>query len=105
MDIKAIIVLLVLGALLGAMLGFANKFLQVKEDERISVVTEMLPGANCGGCGFPGCSGFAGALVDGSVNKVSNCVVSVRNEKMRADIAKYLNETPGPDGSVLKVNP
>ena len=56
MDISAILVLLVLGAALGAMLGFANKFLHVEEDVRIGTVTEMLPGANCGGCGYPGCS-------------------------------------------------
>lgn len=105
MEISAVLVLLAVGGALGAMLGFANKFLHVEEDERIGKVTEMLPGANCGGCGYPGCSGFAAALVDGTVTKVSGCVVSIRNEEMRAGIAKYLNETPGPDGSTLKVNP
>ncbi|MFA7565789.1 MAG: RnfABCDGE type electron transport complex subunit B [Alkalispirochaeta sp.] len=41
----------------------ARKF-SVEEDPRVSEVTEMLPGINCGACGFPGCSGMASALVD-----------------------------------------
>jgi Na+-translocating ferredoxin:NAD+ oxidoreductase RNF subunit RnfB len=40
----------------------ARKF-KVDEDPRIDEVTELLPGANCGGCGYPGCRGLAEALV------------------------------------------
>ncbi|HNZ53137.1 MAG TPA: RnfABCDGE type electron transport complex subunit B, partial [bacterium] len=40
----------------------AKKF-KVEEDPRIDVIAELLPGANCGGCGYPGCRGFAEALV------------------------------------------
>lgn len=40
----------------------AQKF-KVVEDPRIDEVTDLLPGANCGGCGFPGCRGFAEAIV------------------------------------------
>lgn len=43
----------------------AQKF-AVHEDPRITEVTEMLPGINCGACGFPGCSGMASALVEGA---------------------------------------
>lgn len=43
----------------------AKKF-KVEEDPRIDEVTELLPGANCGGCGYPGCRGFAEALVKAS---------------------------------------
>ena len=42
--------------------GTAKKF-AVKEDPRIGQVQEALPGANCGGCGFPGCGGMAAACV------------------------------------------
>lgn len=41
----------------------AKKF-HVEEDPRVNEVTEMLPGINCGACGFPGCSGMANALVE-----------------------------------------
>ncbi len=38
----------------------------VEEDPRLSEVAEMLPGINCGACGFPGCPGMAQALVEGA---------------------------------------
>ena len=101
MNIFAVLTLLALGAALGAMLGIANKFLYVEDDPRVVTVTGMLPGANCGGCGFPGCGGFASALVEGGANKVSACAVS--NAETRTKIATYLNETPGPDGTCVKV--
>ena len=43
-----------------------SKKFAVKEDPRLALVSEVLPGANCGGCGFPGCSGMADALVKGA---------------------------------------
>ncbi len=101
MNISAILALVVIGAVLGCILGIANKYLVVEEDNRIGEVTDMLPGANCGGCGYPGCSGFASALVEGEANKVSSCVVS--NQETREKIVKYLNETPGPDGKTAQV--
>ena len=101
MEISAVVALVAIGAALGALLGIANIYLTVEEDNRVVQVTEMLPGANCGGCGFPGCSGFANALVDGSATKVSGCAVC--NPQVREEIAKYLNETPGPDGTCVKV--
>lgn len=101
MDISAVLVLLAVGAILGGILGVANMYLVVEEDNRITEVTQMLPGANCGGCGYPGCAGFANALVDGEVTKVSACVVS--NQETREKVSQYLNETPGPDGTAVKV--
>ena len=64
-----LIAVLVLGitALVAALvLYFVSKRFAVDEDPRIGEVTELLPGANCGGCGFPGCSGLACALVKGA---------------------------------------
>ena len=101
MNISAILALVVVGAVLGLLLGIANKYLVVEEDNRIGEVTEMLPGANCGGCGYPGCAGFASALVEGEATKVSAFVVS--NQETREKIVNYLTETPGPDGQTVKV--
>ena len=51
--------------LLAGMLIMANRKLYVYEDPRIEVVEEMLPHANCGACGYPGCRPFAESLVSG----------------------------------------
>lgn len=64
-----LISVLVLGAIgvIAAIVLFAcSKKFAVFEDPRIGQVSELLPGANCGGCGFPGCSGMADALVKGA---------------------------------------
>ena len=50
------------------------KFCKVEEDPRIGQVLECLPGANCGGCGFPGCGGCASAIVAGTA-PVNACPV------------------------------
>ncbi|MFR7592079.1 MAG: RnfABCDGE type electron transport complex subunit B [Longibaculum sp.] len=102
MNISAVLALVAIGAVLGCVLGIANMYLVVEEDNRVTEVTTMLPGANCGGCGYPGCSGFANALVEGEATKVSGCAVS--NPETREKIAKYLNETPGPNGETVKVS-
>ena len=41
---------------LGAVLGVANRFLQVEGNPLVDEVLEIMPGSNCGQCGFPGCS-------------------------------------------------
>ncbi len=46
----------------------AKKF-AVEEDPRIGQISAILPQANCGGCGFPGCPGFAAALVKAATEK------------------------------------
>lgn len=53
-------------------LGFAAKKFAVEVDPRELAVMDALPGANCGGCGFPGCSGFAKAVVEG-VAPINGC--------------------------------
>ena len=99
--LKAAAVVLVISALMGLLLAIADKYLYVQVDERIERVAEMLPNANCGGCGFPGCAGFAEALVEGKAKKVSQCRPS--KPEAREKIKGYLADTPGPDGSVVNV--
>lgn len=55
-----------------ALLAGASKFFKVEQDPRIDDLIAILPGANCGGCGFPGCGGFAAALVEGKAD-ISAC--------------------------------
>lgn len=99
--IQAVLALAVIGGILGTVLGVADMYLKVENDPRVDQVMEMLPNANCGGCGFPGCSGFASALVEGEATRVSTCVVCSAEKKEA--IAEYLNSTPGPDGKTVKV--
>ncbi len=55
-----------IGAAAGALLAVASKLLYVKTDETVEQITGVLPGANCGGCGFSGCEGYAKAVAEGS---------------------------------------
>lgn len=59
----AVIVLGCIGLVASIVLYVLSKKFAVKEDPRIPQVLEALPGANCGGCGFPGCGGMAAACV------------------------------------------
>lgn len=67
MDFQVILIavaaLAILGFVLALLLFVVSKRFAVKEDSRIGQVLEVLPGANCGGCGFPGCGGMAAACV------------------------------------------
>ena len=67
MDFQVILIavaaLAILGFVLALLLFVVSKRFAVKEDPRIGQVLEVLPGANCGGCGFPGCGGMAAACV------------------------------------------
>ena len=58
--------------ILGVTLAFAAKKFYVKMDPRVEKITKILPGANCGACGYPGCSGYADAVAAGEA-PVSNC--------------------------------
>ncbi len=99
--LEAILMMLLVGGILGGILGLASIVLYVKEDERIVTTTEMLPGYNCGACGFPGCSGLAEALVSGEETNVSACKPSKPDQ--RQAIAEYLNNAESPNGVALAV--
>lgn len=66
MILIAVISLGAIGAIGAVVLYAASKKFEVYEDPRIAQVQDILPGANCGGCGYPGCGGFAGACVKAS---------------------------------------
>lgn len=63
--IIAIAVVGFIGALAGVGLSIASVKLAVPRDEKAEEIEELLPGANCGACGFSGCSGYAAALAKG----------------------------------------
>lgn len=63
-----------MGLVFGASLAYASQKFAVETDPRTLGILEVLPGANCGGCGYPGCAGFAGAVVAGKA-PVNGCPV------------------------------
>lgn len=65
------------GLLLGLFIGIAAKIFKVKNDPRAELVLELLPGANCGGCGKAGCADFAKAVASGELPP-GKCPVSSR---------------------------
>lgn len=99
--LTAIIVSVAIAIVLGLLLAVASKFLFVKEDPRKEYLSSNLPGANCGACGYPGCGGLSDAIIEGTVTKVRVCKV-LKVDKAK-EIVEYLNATPGPDGTTLKV--
>ncbi len=62
--VMAAIVLFGLTLVFATLLGVAKEKLRVDEDPRIAEITEALPAANCGGCGYAGCADFAKAVVE-----------------------------------------
>ena len=61
-----------LGLTFGLILALASKVFYVETDPRLDQLNECLPGANCGGCGYPGCSGYAEAVLNGEA-KIGLC--------------------------------
>ncbi len=70
-----ILALCTIGVTAAIILYFVAQKFKVEEDPRIDEVEEVLPAANCGGCGFPGCRGFAEALVKADDISTMNCPV------------------------------
>jgi len=87
-----------LAVLLAGLLALANKKLYVQEDPRFDIVEGMLPGTNCGACGYPGCRGFAEALV---ANKILPGKCTVSTEEARLDIAGFLGVDVGAEEKVV----
>ena len=72
--ISSAVVLFGLTLVFATLLGIAKEKLKVEEDPRIPEVIDVLPAANCGGCGFAGCADFAKAVVEERA-EVSGCPV------------------------------
>jgi RnfABCDGE-type electron transport complex B subunit len=81
-----------IGVILAIVLAIADKKLYVWEDPRIDEVESMLPLANCGACGCPGCRAFAEKAVKGEIAP-AKCTVS--SPDGIAKIARYLNVDAG----------
>jgi Na+-translocating ferredoxin:NAD+ oxidoreductase RNF subunit RnfB len=92
MSLTAILILGGVGLTFGVLIALANRSLWVWEDPRIDVVAQMLPNANCGACGLPGCRAFAEQAVEG---RIAPAQCTVANEDARQAIAGYLGVEAG----------
>lgn len=81
-----------LGLLFGLLLAYAAQKFHVETDSRVDEIHAKLPGANCGGCGFAGCRGFAEALVAGK-SEATAC--SSLSDETRAEIGAILGVEVG----------
>ena len=86
-----------LGLVFGLGLAYASKKFEVKTDERVAKIREILPGANCGACGQTGCDGFAECVVAGKCDvtgcpvggaALSNSIAEILGVKAEATVAK-----------------
>lgn len=92
--ILPILIFLGFGALSGILLLIASKVLAVKTDETEAKITEALPGANCGGCGYSGCAGYAAAVAhDGAPTNLC--------KPGGADVMKKINAIMGTEGGAF----
>ena len=103
--IWTIVVLAVLGLVLALVLFFIAKKFRVEEDPRIDEVEKVMPGANCGGCGFAGCRAFADNAVKASGLDGIFCPVG-GNDVMKkvAAILGYEVAEKAPQVAVVRCN-
>ena len=92
MILAAVAILGGVGLVFAIFIALADRKLKVWEDPRIDAVASMLPNANCGACGVPGCRAFAEKLVAGEM-KPAGC--NVANADTRDAIAAYLGVDAG----------
>lgn len=88
--IYTIAILVGLGLVAAVVLYFVAQKFKVYEDPRIDETEARLPGANCGGCGFPGCRGMAEALVKN--DDISALYCPVGGVATMKNIAEYLGK-------------
>ncbi len=97
--------LAITGCVAAVILYFVSQKFKVYEDPRVGEVEAALPGANCGGCGFPGCHGMADALV--KADDISSMLCPVGGAPTMAKIAGILGKevvSAAPKVAVVRCN-
>ena len=103
--VYTILTLSFLGLISALVLFYIARKFHVEEDPRIEMVVDILPGANCGGCGFAGCRNFAESLV--KADDFSNLFCPVGGNSIMADASKILGKevvTKDPMVAVIRCN-
>ena len=89
--------------LAAVLLYVVSLFFKVEEDPRIDLVTAVLPGANCGGCGFAGCRNFAEACV--KANGIEGLACPVGGEPTMEEVKKILTPASDEQSAVSEAGP
>lgn len=101
----AVLSLGAIGAIGAVILYFVARKFKVYEDPRIAEVEEVLPAANCGGCGYPGCKGFADACV--KAESLDGMLCPVGGSAVMSQVAALLGKevkTAAPMIAVVRCN-
>ena len=100
-----IIVLFALGVVLAVLLFLLSSKFKVEEDPRIDEVEKVMPGANCGGCGFAGCRAFAQSCVESGNLENNFCPVGGNDtmKKVAAVLGLEVQEK-APQVAVVRCN-
>lgn len=91
--LTAVLIVGIIGLVCGIALAIASIVLAVPVDEKAEAITEMLPGANCGACGYSGCAGYAAALSSGETTDTALC--NPGGNEVSQQIAEYLGLSAG----------
>ncbi|MEG0815605.1 MAG: Fe-S cluster domain-containing protein [Mucinivorans sp.] len=103
--IYTLIVLCTIGVVSAVVLYFVSQKFKVVEDPRIDTTEALLPGANCGGCGFPGCRGLAAAAV--KADDLSSIYCPVGGVDTMKAVAEHLGKAAPerePEVAVVRCN-
>ena len=103
--IWTVAILTVLGLVLALILSWVARKFKVEEDPRIDEVEKVMPGANCGGCGFAGCRAFADAAVKSTT--LDNQYCPVGGDEVMQQVASILGFTvakKAPQIAVVRCN-
>lgn len=99
--LSAILVLGLIGIIAAIVLYAAAQKFKVEEDPRIDLVEEALPGANCGGCGYPGCRGFAEACC--KAESLDKLLCPVGGAPVMAQVGDVLGMAPAKTDPMIAV--
>ena len=92
-----ILIFSAMGLVFALLLAVASRIFAVKRDGRIDEMAEVLPGANCGGCGYTGCTAYAEAVAKGDA-KIGKCTVG------GTEVARAMGRIMGVEaGEVVKM--
>ena len=94
-------IFIVFGIVFGVLLTVISKVFAVKVDERAQKITETLPGANCGACGYAGCADYADAIVNKGV-PMNACLPGGAAAASKIGEISYRSRTENSGGSLQR---